>query len=191
MLILGSPVLTERLVLRAFESRDLDALHAMQSDPDVIRYVPWPSRTRQESQAWMDERRKQDRLAAEGDAVAWAVARSSDDELIGSVNLWWRSVAHAQGEVGFAFARDAHGHGYAGEATSALLDLAFESLDLHRISGRADARNEPSCRLMARLGMRREAHLHEDEFFEGEWTDTAIYAVLRTEWQSLREATTA
>lgn len=184
-------MLTERLVLRSFGPHDLDLLHAMQSDPDVIRYVPWPLRSREQSQAWMDERRQQGRLAGEGDAVAWAVARRSDDELIGSVNRWWRSVAHAQGEVGFAFAREAQGHGYAGEATSALLDLAFEALDLHRISGRADARNEPSCRLMARLGMRREAHLHEDEFFKGEWTDTVVYAVLRTEWQSLRQPTIA
>ncbi len=188
MLTVATPVLTERLVLRSFAPGDLDALHAMQSDPQVIRYIPWPLRSREQSEAWIAERREHNRLAAEGESVAWAVARRSDDLMVGSVNLWWRSVEHAQGEVGFVFTRQAQGHGYAGEATAALLDVAFEALELHRISGRADARNGPSCRLMARLGMRREAHLRENELFKGEWTDTVVYAVLRPEWEGLRQA---
>jgi len=44
---------------------------------------------------------------------------------------------------------------------------------------------------MARLGMRREAHLRENELFKGEWTDTVVYAVLRPEWEGLRQAPTA
>ena len=34
--------------------------------------------------------------------------------------------------------------------------------------------------------MRREAHLIENEFVKGEWTDELIYAILRREWESVR-----
>ena len=45
------------------------------------------------------------------------------------------------------------------------------------------ARNDASIRLMERLGMRREAHLVENEFLKGEWTDSIVYAILETEWR--------
>ena len=34
--------------------------------------------------------------------------------------------------------------------------------------------------------MRREAHLVGNEFVKGEWTDEAIYAILRNEWAARR-----
>ena len=70
------------------------------------------------------------------------------------------------------------------EAATELLRLGFEDLGLHRIVGRCDGRNEASIALMDRLGMRKEAHLKENEFVKGEWTDELIYAILRREWQA-------
>jgi RimJ/RimL family protein N-acetyltransferase len=47
---------------------------------------------------------------------------------------------------------------------------------------RCDVRNDPSWRLMERLGMRREAHFREHAIFKGEWDQEYIYAILRREW---------
>jgi RimJ/RimL family protein N-acetyltransferase len=38
---------------------------------------------------------------------------------------------------------------------------------------------------MERLGMRREAHLLENEFVKGEWADEFDYAMLEREWRAL------
>ena len=32
--------------------------------------------------------------------------------------------------------------------------------------------------------MRREAHLVENEFVKGEWSDELVYAMLRSEWEA-------
>ena len=48
---------------------------------------------------------------------------------------------------------------------------------------RPDGRNHRSAALLERLDMRREAHLVENEFVKGEWTDEVIYAVLDREWR--------
>ena len=78
-----------------------------------------------------------------------------------------------------------HGRGYGKEGALLLLRLGFEELRLHRIVGRCDARNAASARLMERLGMRREAHLLENEFVKGEWADELDYAMLEREWAAL------
>jgi RimJ/RimL family protein N-acetyltransferase len=45
-----------------------------------------------------------------------------------------------------------------------------------------DARNAASARVLERLGFRREAHFHQDQWVKGEWTDTYIYALLADEF---------
>jgi RimJ/RimL family protein N-acetyltransferase len=55
-------------------------------------------------------------------------------------------------------------------------------MGLHRIIGRADGRNEPSARLMTRLGLRKEAHFVRNELVKGEWTDEVVFAMLAEEW---------
>ena len=69
----------------------------------------------------------------------------------------------------------------------ALLDIAFETYRLHRVTARIDARNAASLRLAERVGMRREAHLVENEWFKGEWSDEIDFAMLRREWLSERK----
>lgn len=182
MLAFDPPLPTSRLLLRTFRRDDLDGVHAMRNDADLVRYIPWTAGTREQSRAWLEQRMAGGRLDREGDDAAWAVVRRDDARLVGSVNAWWHSELHQHAEIGFVLARHAHGVGYATEAVTALLDALFDRLPLHRITGRADARNSASARLMARLGMRREALHLQDELFKGEWTDTVIYAVLRSEW---------
>lgn len=53
---------------------------------------------------------------------------------------------------------------------------------------RLDARNAASCRVLERIGMRREALHLEDMWLENEWSDTAIYALLEHEWRESAEA---
>ena len=49
-----------------------------------------------------------------------------------------------------------------------------------------DARNTGSARVLERLGMRREAHLRENEIFKGVWGDELVYAILEREWRDSR-----
>ena len=79
---------------------------------------------------------------------------------------------------------DHHGRGYAAEGAAAMLRRGFERLGLHRIIGRCDGRNTASARGMAKLGMRREAWLRQNEMVKGEWTDEVVYAMLARDWAS-------
>jgi len=53
---------------------------------------------------------------------------------------------------------------------------------LHRVYARCDARNAASAKVMARLGMREEAHLHEHAFVKGRWDEELIFSILDRDW---------
>jgi aminoglycoside 6'-N-acetyltransferase len=73
------------------------------------------------------------------------------------------------------------------EAASAVLDLAFGPLGLHRVMADLDPRNQTSAALCRRLGMREEAHFVEDLWVKDAWADTGIFAILAREWAARAE----
>jgi RimJ/RimL family protein N-acetyltransferase len=176
------PIETERLILRSFRPDDFDAVYAMQSRPDVARFLYWDARTEEEVGEALVKKVAATAIRAEEDTLFLAAELKATGELVGDVVLQWTSEQHLSGEIGFIVHPDHHGHGYATEASRVLLRLGFEDLGLHRVYGRVEARNIASARVLEKLGMRREAHLVENEFVKGEWQSELVYAMLRRDW---------
>jgi RimJ/RimL family protein N-acetyltransferase len=59
-------------------------------------------------------------------------------------------------EIGWRFAAHAWGNGYATEAASAVLAHAFDELGLDALVSMTAVQNEPSRRVMERIGMTRD-----------------------------------
>ena len=179
----GLPLVTDRLLLRPYEDRDVDAVHGVHSREEVTRFLPWGPRGLAEARAMVERRKPMTALARDGDGVLLVIELVDSGAVVGDVDLQLVSLEHHQGEVGYVVHPDHHGRGYATEAVGALLRLGFERYDLHRIVGRLDARNRASARVLERLGMRLEAHFRENEYLKGEWTDEQVYAILADEWR--------
>ena len=177
------PLQTERLLLRPFAETDFDALLAIQSHADVARYLYWDPRNAAEVREALDLKVRSTAIVAEGDNLSLAAVLRETGELIGDCSLHWVSAEHRQAEIGFIFHPDHHGHGFATEAAAALLALAFDDLAVHRVIGRLEARNTASARVLQRLGMRKEAHLIENEYVKREWQSEIVYALLDREWR--------
>jgi len=182
------PIRTERLLLRPFAVADVEAVYAYERLPEVHRYLYTEPRSRSEVEAVVAERAGRRALTEPGQTISLVAELAQTGELAGDCMLCWRSEEHQQGEVGYVFNPAYHGRGLATEATLALLRLGFEGMRLHRITGQLDARNTASARVLERAGLRREAHLVENEFVKGEWTDELIYAILRSEWEARQAA---
>ena len=174
---------TRRLLLRPFEAEDLEALHAILSREDVVRYLYPPPATEQDVRDRLAGRIPRTRFARTGDGIGFAAVRRDSGELIGDCSLSLKSAEHLQGEIGFVFHPGHHGHGYATEAAEALVRLGFGTFGLHRLIGSLEARNGASARVLERLGMRRESHLVENELVKGEWQSELVYALLASEWR--------
>jgi RimJ/RimL family protein N-acetyltransferase len=181
----GWPVVTPRLTLRRARVEDADALFAYRSLPEVDR---WLTQRFADVEVWRAH-------LAEPDRLATTLVVEAAGEVVGDLYLavrdGWaqRDVAdrphHDEAEIGWALAPQHQGHGYATEAVRALLRVCFEDLGLRRVVANAFAANEPSWRLMERLGMRREGvgvrdSLHRDLG----WVDGVVYALLAEEWRA-------
>jgi RimJ/RimL family protein N-acetyltransferase len=176
------PIETQRLLVRPFADRDLKELTALYAMPEVLRYLYVGPRPDAEIARSLEERHSRTALDAAGDKLILTVEEKATGRPVGDVILVWLSAEHRSAEAGFIIHPACQGRGFAGEAIRPLLRFGFETMGFHRIIGRCDARNAASARVMAKLGMRREAHLIENEFIKGEWTDELVFAMLDREW---------
>ncbi|HQU26949.1 MAG TPA: GNAT family N-acetyltransferase [Acidimicrobiales bacterium] len=179
---LDPPLETARLRLRPFVEGDLGALTELLGDASVNRFLYSEPLSADEARDALAQRRAPD--AGEPRIRACAALRESD-AMVGDFSLWW-DPAHRQGEVGGSLLPAYQGHGYAVETYGALLGLAFDELDLHRVVGRCDARNVASVRALERAGLHREAHFVENEFVKGEWTSEIVLALRAAQWRARR-----
>ncbi len=146
---------TERLILRPWEDRDLDPFFALNSDPEVMRFFP-ALYTREETAAYMA------RVTAATDTGLGfqAVEEKASGDLVGVVGMAEVKPEMPSApavEVGWRLAKHHWGKGYASEAARAWLAHGFGTLALPEIVAFTYRGNEPSRRVMQRLGMTRDA----------------------------------
>src|SRR5262249_46549748 len=150
---------TDRLLLRPFAPSDHDAMFAIYSREEVVRYLYEGPHSEEEVQRRLEQKIAWRSIGQPGETLRLAVLLKANGRVIGDVVLTWIDNEHRQGEIGFVLHPDHQGKGYTTEAVGVLLRVAFEVLGLHRVFGRTEARNVGSARVMEKLGMRREANL--------------------------------
>jgi len=172
-------VRTARLFARDFEPSDFDAVHAYASDPEVTRFMFFAPRSRGETRDYLERMRLTQRQVPR---MVWelAVVRASDGHLIGGCDLTLEQPQEA--DLGFIFARDAWGHGYATEIARALVPAAFEGLGVDRVFATCDVDNHASARVLERAWLRREARLDRHKFARDRWWTSFLYALQRDDW---------
>ena len=168
------PILTGQLLLREHLPTDVDDMLEFHSDPDVVRYVPWPVSTRENVLEALEKRLHAGRVSKPGEWLILAIVLRESDKVIGEVLLKCTTVD--EGELGYALHRGYQGQGLAFEATSAMLRLGIEQFGLRRVTAELDARNTASVRLLERLGFT--LHHGFEEEFKGEQTTALEYEYL-------------
>ena len=172
---------TEHLILRFVSEADLPAVYEIFSHPEVMRYwsyPPWIDRSQAEQ--WLSRVREGYRTQT---AFQLGIERRADHILVGTCTLFQFEAASRRAEIGYALGRPYWGSGYMHMALKALLQYAFQTLDLNRLEADIDPRNGASAKTLERLGFQKEGHLRERWIVNDEVSDTALYGLLRREWQ--------
>jgi RimJ/RimL family protein N-acetyltransferase len=172
------PLMTERLVLRLFTTDDLDDMYAYQGRADVARWIYRPPRTRERCAEVIAEVAGGTDWDTDGDRLNLAITRRGTAGVIGEISLTLAAARARQTEIGWVLHPDHEGHGYATEAARAAAAVAFDQLGTHRLYARLDVENIGSARVCERLGMRREAHLIENDLDGDRWGSEYVYAAL-------------
>ena len=72
-----------------------------------------------------------------------------------------------------------NGRGITTEAVKVALEYGFNQLQLHSIEAIIDPENSASEKVLQKNGFVKEAHILENEFYEGKFLDTVIYSLLK------------
>jgi len=177
------PVRTERLLLRRTTGADVEPVWRYRRLDGVSHWLTAAPRNLEDFRRYFDIPQR----------LAKTLVVELDGEVIGDLMVDFATpyaqaevadqAENVQAELGWCIAPEHTGRGYAKEAARELFRLCFGELGLRRVAAGCFAGNEPSWRLMERLGMRRESHtVRESLHRSGAWMDGYVYALLREEW---------
>lgn len=170
---------TSRLVLRPLEERDVEPLHAILQDPDVVRFigdrqVPTRADVWRAVAAWLGH------WALRGYGQ-WAVDELASGRLIGRIGII--NPADWPGpEVGYLLGREFWGRGYATEGAQAAMDWGFGHRGFDELISLIDPANVASIGVATKLGetVRREIELRDHRVL--------VYGISREDWAARRTA---
>jgi RimJ/RimL family protein N-acetyltransferase len=176
---------TARLTLRPATTADLPAVFAIRTQREVAEWMP------DHPTSYDDWLLKLGRIGV----VERMLLMELDGTVIGDLYLyvhdgWAQSEVReggekSQAEIGWCLSPDHQGHGYVTEATTELVRICFEDLGLRRLTAEAFADNEPSLRVMERLGMVCEGRHRADSLHRDRgWSDGVTYALLAEDWRA-------
>jgi RimJ/RimL family protein N-acetyltransferase len=180
------PLMTDRLALRPFESDDLADVALYEAPPEVAQCMLRAPRAEGEIVRALADRIGNVRLERSGDRLDLAIDLPGiGDDLsgvIGEVSLELTDRHDRQGRISCVVRPEARRNGYALEASTRVLEVAFTEVGMHRVVTRFDSRCAGAAALATRLGMRREARLVHDLRVGERWVDTDIFGILDVEW---------
>lgn len=184
---LSWPKRTERLTIRPVAKDDFEAIWQIRRQESVAR---WMGSASQDFDVFAEFVGSEDRmgktLVIERDGVVIGDLMLSPEDPWAQVEVLERARG-VQAEIGWCIDPRVEGNGYATEAVRELVRVSFEELGFRRLVAHCFAANEPSWRLMERVGMRREVYaLKESLHRSGEWMDAMSYGLLAEEWNGLQ-----
>jgi ribosomal-protein-alanine N-acetyltransferase len=167
---------TDRLQLRRVVSGDMNEIFALRSNKETMKYIPRPlAKTVEDALAHIaliDEKIENNQ------GINWAITLKNNPKLIGIIGHYRIKPDHFRAEIGYMLLPDYHGKGFISEAIKEVVNYGFEVMKLHSIEAIIDPENFGSEKALQKNGFVKEAHLKENEYYEGRFLDTVIYCIL-------------
>jgi RimJ/RimL family protein N-acetyltransferase len=168
----------ESVTLHPVEEDDAEFLQRLVNDPDIRRGIGTTEPTS------LAAEREYVESVGDGEGTQFLVR--ADGERVGTIGLHDVIATHGNGEVGYFFAPDAWGNGYATDATRTVVEYAFDERRLHKVYARTFAFNDASARVLEKVGFEHEGTHRDQVFVDGEYVDVYRFGLLAGEWSRER-----
>ncbi|HLA55095.1 MAG TPA: GNAT family protein [Flavobacterium sp.] len=175
------PILeTERLLLRRIDTNDVGQIFQLRSDPETMKYVPRPlAKTNADA---LEHIANIEARIESNEGINWAITLKGNPEFIGIIGHYRIKPEHFRAEIGYMLLPEFHNRGIISEAVAEVVRYGFEQMDLHSIEAIIDPENQASAKVLENNHFVKEAHLKENEFYDGKFLDTVIYSLLKSNW---------
>jgi ribosomal-protein-alanine N-acetyltransferase len=115
--------------------------------------------------------------------INWGITIKGSPKIIGIIGHYRIQPENHRAEIGYMSLPEFNGKGYITEAIKAVVTYGFEQMHLHSIEAVIDPDNIASERVLQKNGFVKEAHILENELWEGKYWDTVIYSLLKRNWK--------
>jgi len=179
------PILkTARLQLIEVTPEHAPALFHILSNEDVTRFYGMDPLREQEHALHIIESFKQTFDSRQG--IRWGIVLRDSGTFIGTIGLNHLSLYSKKAEIGFELDPAHWRRGYVAEAIEAVLEYAFETLELYRMGAVTFLENTASIQLLTRIGFEEEGILRGYLFQDGTSHDGRIFSLLKPDYQASR-----
>ena len=168
---------TERLLLRRLTAADVNEMYLLRSNPEIMKYIPRPLAANTEEA--LEHIKTIDEKIESNEGINWAITLKGNPKLIGIIGHYRIQPENYRAEIGYMLLPDYHGKGITTEAIKRVVQYGFEEMQLHSIEAIIAPENYASEKVLQKNGFVKEAHLLENEYFEGKFLDTVIYSLLK------------
>ena len=168
---------TERLFLRRINENDAEEVLALRGNPEIMKYIPRPlAKTKEDAleRIAMIEEKIESNIG-----INWGITIKGSDKIIGIIGHYRIQPENHRAEIGYMSLPEYNGKGYITEAIKAVVEYGFEEMNLHSIEAVIDPDNIASEKVLQKNGFVKEAHILENELWEGKFWDTIIYSLLK------------
>ncbi len=174
----------ERIVLRTPQIGDY-AMWAAVREASRSFLEPWEPTWASDDltrNAFRRRVRRYQQETRDGQSHCLFVFREADNALMGGLTLAniRRGVTQTC-NLGYWMGASYAGKGYMSAAVRAALPFAFQTLGLHRVEAACIPNNEPSIRLLERVGFTKEGYAREYLCIDGKWRDHVLFAILEAD----------
>lgn len=181
------PLTTPRLALRRLQASDWNELLEVVSDEELFRYLEGRPLGEEEVLGWLESDRHV-KLTTASQPFYLGVQVQDDGKLIGYAALNFVEPQRLQAELRVVLGRGHQRKGFGAEIVAVLLSFCLDGIGLHRVTARCDPRHLAANRVCEKAGLRREGEFRQDHFRNGEWADTACFAILAGEYRAAASA---
>lgn len=168
---------TERLSLRRVSIDDLNEILELRGNPETMKFIPRPLVKTEEDA--LNHFKMIDEKIEKNEGINWAITVKENPKLIGIIGHYRIQPENHRCEIGYMILPQYNGQGIVTEAIKAVLEYGFEDMNMHSIEAVIDPDNIASERVLQKNGFVKEAHILENEYYDGKFWDTVIYSILK------------
>jgi ribosomal-protein-alanine N-acetyltransferase len=167
----------DRLLLRQINKNDVAEIRELRGNSETMKFIPRPLiSTDEEALEYITMINEK---IETNEAINWAITLKGSPKHIGNIGLFKIQPENHRCEIGYMLLPQYNGQGIVTEAVRLVLEYGFEVLNMHSIEAIIDPDHSASERILQKNGFVKEAHILENELWEGKFWDTVIYSLLK------------
>jgi [ribosomal protein S5]-alanine N-acetyltransferase len=171
---------TENFILRQLRVEDVGILFEIRSSPIAMQYLDRPmAKTKEDATALYNTMLEN---TLNNTAITWAIQHKDNNEMLGYIGFYRIDTTNHRGEIGYTLHPNHFNKGIMSEAMKAVISHGFTLLNFHSIIADINPANEASKKIVEKHGFKQEAYFRENYYYNGNFLDSIIYGLLKSEW---------